>query len=391
MKVVICLFIFLFCSPSLLVTTSGGEGSQTLHVEVVESTLHIEYTLKTEETHCKEGDTLDATAHLSWHTEKEKTTALSVVMEGTPYTQSELAEVMGTVVTLEPHNGSSGFESEDISGFWDYWFDEVSEYGFFSDYATKVIYNWNEVEMTLFEDHKKRVYILKATYYDYFTKFYPTPEDFFAEREIDFQLVFGIHHIAPQTLLSITITLPEDVEPVKVEPSSVSIDKNTLTLVVEPGIELSNVQVRFKIGRYLGTELPRLQVLKEISSHLVAQDEQVDVVITVENTSSTKAVHVTIQDIIPEGFEIVQGDCTLYVQTLEGNKEVVLTYTVKSSNPGDFTLKGTQVEFEDQFGKVYTVYSDDISVTVVEKSIFPSVIVIVTLIFYQIKRRRRIK
>ena len=391
MKVVVCLFIFLFCFLfSLPVTSLREEDLQNLHVEVVEGTLHVEYTLMTEETVCKAGDALKVTAHISWHTEKEKTTVLSVVMEGTPYTQSELSEQFGTLITLEPCNGSSGFESEDISGFWDYWFDEVSEYGFFSDYANKVMYNWNEVEITLHEDHKGRVYILEATYYDYFTKFYPTPEDFFAEREIDFQLVFGIHHIAPLAPLFITITLPEDVEIVRVEPPSLSIDRNNLTLAVEPGVELSNVQVRFKIERYLGTELPRLQALKEISSHHVAVNEQIDIVITVENTSSAEAAHVTIQDNIPEGFEIVEGDPTWYVQALEGKKEIVLTYTVKSSEPGDFILKGTQVEFEDQFGKIYTVYSNDISVTVVEKSIFPAVIVIVTLIFYQIKKRRRI-
>lgn len=383
------LFIFIFCSLFFAVNSFEGD-SQNLYVEVVEGTLYTEYTLISEKTACKKGDTLDVSAHISWHTENEKTTTFSVVMKGTPYTQSELSEQFQTMITLEPYSGSAHYESEDISGFWNYWFFTMYQYGFFSGYSNNVLSNWNEVEITLHEDYTGRVYFLKAVYYDYFTKFYPTPEDFFAEREIDFQIIFGIHHIAPLAPLSIIITLPEDVEIVKVHPLSFSRDENDLTLTVDPHQELSNVQVRFSIGRYKGTELPRLQGVKE-SSHLVSIDEQVDITITVKNTSSVQAAHVKIQDTLPEGFKIVEGECTFYTQTLEGNNHVILTYTVIPSQLGDFTLPGARIDFEDQFGKLYTVYSNDISVTVVKKSPFPAVIVIITLLFYQIKRRRSLE
>ena len=380
------LFLFLLNFQANSVCMDTDSDSQNIYVKVVEGTLYLEYRLATEGVVCSEGETLDITAHISWQTEKEKTTVLSLTMKGTPYTESDLSELVNTPLTLESQNGSFIYESEDISGFWDSWFDKVTEYGFFAGYSRTVMQNWNEVEMTLHEDYTERVYSLKAVYYDFFTKFYPTPEDFFAEREVDFQLIFGIHSIAPLTPLVITIELPEDVEVVKVEPPTFSVAQNTFTHTVAPGEKVSTVRIRFKMGRYEGTELPRLQVEKACS-HVVTVGERIDITITVENTASAEASHVTIQDDLPDEFEIAEGNPSLYAETLEGNQKIVLMYTVTPTQPGDFVLKGARVEFEDQFGKVYTVYSDDISIAVVKESGGSSIIILIVLTCILILKR----
>lgn len=372
----------------LLVVSYTEQVPQTLTVTVVEGTLHVEYTLVVGETGCNQGDVLDVKAHISWHTEKEKTTHFSLVMKGTPYTQSELSEKIGTPIMLESYNSSSRFESEDISEFWDSWFDDVSLYGVFSDYSRKVLFNWNEVEITLHEDEKGRVYSLKATYYDFFTKFYPTPEAFFDERELDFQLIFGIHHIIPTMPLSLRIELPEEAEVLWFDPLSFTADKNVLTLTGQPDVEIPNVRIKFKMGRYKGTELPRLQVSKEVSSSLVEVGDRVTITIRVQNASSSEATEVRIQDMVPEAFELVEGETTLYVQTLKGQEEVVLTFTVKACNAGDYVLRGAQVEFRDQFGKTYSAYSDDIFITVVKKSAISACIVVVIMMFIVARKRR---
>lgn len=382
-----CLLV-LFVSSLLFVShsqVSAQPDSQTLTVRVVEGTLFVEYTLVTGEHLLEEGETLDITAYISWITEKEKNTGLSAAMKGTPYTESELSGVVKTPLTFDDYRGT--YTSEDISGFWEYWFGTVIDYGLFSEYSQKVIHNWNEAEITLHEDYRGSTYSLKATYYDFFTKFYPTPEDFFAEREVDFQLIFGIHYIAPHAPLSITIELPEDVEVIKYEPSSFSVLANTFTLLVEPGENLSNARVRFTMGRYRGTELPQLRCSKEGSPHLTKVNEPIDIVITVENTSSVEAVHVKIEDKIPGEFKIIEGDPVLYVQALKGGQKVTHTYIVAPLRPGDFMLEGTEVTFEDQFGKSYTQYTEGIAVTVFEKSGGPAIVVIAAIAFLILKRK----
>ncbi|MGC1123102.1 MAG: BatD family protein [Candidatus Methanofastidiosia archaeon] len=378
----LCLFL-------LLMTPPAGEP-QTLHITVVEGTLHVTYMLITEESHCNHGDALDVTAHISWHTEKEKTTSLTLLMKGTPYTQGTLAERVKTPLILELGDRISTYEGEDVEGFWETWFDEISRYGVFSDYSKKILFNWNETEIHLHEDEKGTIYTLEATYYDFFTKFYPTPEAFFDEREIDFQLIFGIHSIAPTTELSVTVDLPEGAELALADPSFSTADEGTLILTVSPGTELSNIRLKFTVGRYQGTELPRLEVVKESSSSHLEVGEQGSITVTARNVGSAEACKVRIEDAVPEGIEIVEGEPTLGIETLHAEEEVVLTYMVKAHSQGDFGLKGAHVEFEDQFGKKYTVDSNSITITVAKKSAGSVWIIVLSMItFYVVKKQKR--
>jgi hypothetical protein len=380
---VLCVFSLYFMSQ--VNSQKEHPDSQTLTVKVVEGTLSVEYTLITGIQKLKEGETLDITAHISWVSEKEKNTDLSVIMKGRPCTESELSDVVKTSLTFDEYSGT--YTSKDISGFWEYWFGTAIDYGFFSEYSKKVIHNWNEAEIKLHQDFKGSVYSLKATYYDFFTKFYPTPEDFFAEREVDFQLIFGIHYIAPQTPLSIMVELPEEVEVIKLEPSSFSQLANTFTLYMEPGEKIPNARVRFKTGRYMGTELPQLRCSKEVSSYVITVNESIDVVITVKNKSSVEAAHIKIKDEISEGFKIIEGDSVLYIEALKGGQKVIHTYTVTPLHPGDFILEGTEITFQDQFGKSYKMYTEDITVTVSEKSGGSTIVVVAAMIFILILRR----
>ncbi|MGD2247603.1 MAG: hypothetical protein PVF58_04295 [Candidatus Methanofastidiosia archaeon] len=385
MKWFLVLFIFSLLFMSQVNSQKEQPDSQTLTVKVVEGTLFVEYTLVTGVHMLKEGETLDITAHISWVTEKEKNTDLSVIMKGTPYTESELSDVVKTSLTFDESSGAH--TSEVISGFWEYWFGTVIDYGFFSEYSQKVIHNWNEAEIKLHQDFKGSIYSLKATYYDFFTKFYPTPEDFFAEREVDFQLIFGIHNIAPQTPLSIMVELPEEVEVIKFEPSSFSQLANTFTLYMEPGEKIPNARVRFKTGGYVGTELPQLIGSKEVSCPVITVNESIVIVITVENTSSVEAAHVKIEDEISEKFKIIEGNPVLYIEALKGGQKVIHIYTVTPLHPGDFILKGTEITFQDQFGKSYTVYTEDIAVTVSEKSGGSTIVVVAAMIYILVLRR----
>jgi uncharacterized repeat protein (TIGR01451 family) len=378
---IVCLFL-LFMTPS-----TGAP--QTLHVTVVEGTLHVTYILVTEKSHLNQGEVLDVTAHISWYTEKEKTTSLSLLMKGSPYTQSTLAERVKTPLILESGDGVSTYEGEDIEGFWDTWFDEISRYGVFSDYSKKVLFNWNETEIRLYEDEKETRYTLEATYYDFFTKFYPTPEAFFNEREIDFQLIFGIHKIAPTTDLSIRVDLPEGAELASTDPPFSTTEEGALTLTVDSGTELSNVRIKFTVGRYQGTELPQLEIVKESSSSHLEVGEQGSITVTARNVSSTEAHKVKIEDKVPEGIEIVEGEPTSYSETLPAGEEVSLTYWVKAREQGDFKLEGAHVEFEDQFGKNYTADSNSILITVGGKSAGSVWIIILSMITFCVLRKKK--
>jgi uncharacterized repeat protein (TIGR01451 family) len=362
---------------------------QTLHITVVEGTLHATYMLVTEESHCNHGDTLDVTAHISWHTEKEKTTSFSLLMKGSPYTQSTLTERVKTPLILELGDGVSTYEGEDVEGFWETWFDEISCHGVFSDYSKKVLFNWNETEIRLHEDEKGTTYTLEATYYDFFTKFYPTPEAFFNEREIDFQLIFGIHRIAPTTDLSIRVDLPEGAQLASTDPPFSTTEEGVLTLALDSGTELSNVRIKFTMGRYQGTELPRLEIVKESSSSHLEVGEQGSITVTARNVSSMEARKVRIEDKVPEGIEIVEGEPTLYVETLHAEEEVSLTYGVKARSQGEFRLEGAHVEFEDQFGKNYAVDSNSILITVAEKSAGSVWIIVLSMIIFCVLRKKK--
>jgi hypothetical protein len=375
-------FLLLFLSPS-----TGTP--QTLHIAVVEGTLHVTYILVTEESHLNEGEVLDVTAHISWYTEKEKTTSLSLLMKGSPYTQSTLAERVRTPLLLESGDGVSTYEGEDIEGFWETFFDEISRFGVFSDYSRKVLFNWNETEISFYEDEKETRYTLEATYYDFFTKFYPTPEAFFNEREIDFQLIFGIHKIAPTTDVSITVDLPERAELVSTDPPFSATEEGVLTLALDSGTELSNVRIKFTMGRYQGTELPRLEIAKKSSSSRLGVDEQCSITVTARNVSSTEAHKVRIEDKVPEGIEIVKGEPTLFSESLPAGKEVSLTYWVKARRQGNFELEGAHVEFEDQFGKNYTADSTGILITVGGKSAGSVWIIVLSMITFCVLRRKK--
>lgn len=50
-------------------------------------------------------------------------------------------------------------------------------------------------------------------------------------------------------------------------------------------------------------------------------------------------------------------------------------------------LEGTEVTFEDQFGKSYTQYTEGIAVTVFEKSGGPAIVVIAAIAFLILKRK----
>lgn len=345
---------------------------------MVEGTLHVVYTLTTEVPHLAQGETLDVTAHISWHTEEEKTTSFSLLMKGSPYTQPALIDRVRTPLTLEVSDGISTYEGDHIEGFWETWFDEVSCYGVFSDYSRRVLYNWNETEIRLHEDEKGATYTLKATYYDFFTKFYPTPEAFFNEREIDFQLIFGIHRIAPTARLSIVVNLPEGAQLASADPAFSS-DEGALTLAVDSGTELSNIRIKFTVGRYQGTELPRLVIAKESSSSHLEVGEHGEITVTARNVGSAEARKVRIEDTVPEGMQIVEGEPTLYLEALSAGGEVALTYGVKANHQGEFDLEGAHVEFEDQFGKKYSADSNSLVVAAVGKSASSSWIIILSL------------
>lgn len=341
------LFLILLLQPT-------GEA-QNLQVGVVEGTLHAHYQCMVTESDCGADESIEAVAHISWITEKEKTTHLSVVMQGAPYTDSELTDMIGnhTIFVFSSSQGVMQWESENISSFWEWWFAAVEPYGFFSEFSETVMYHWNEVEITYREDSSGKHYSLTATYYDYFTKFYPTPEDFFNEKHVDFQLIFGIDPICPTVPTEIILILDQSASEVKVTPSPHLQEASTVIWECPAGESILPMKVKFSMGRYLGTALPQLKSQKTLSTTTVSTGEPVTITLTISNITHTAAYNVQVTDEIPESFVLSDGETTTCVEQLEGDQSLVITYTVIPSSPGTFMLSDPFISFEDQFGKEY--------------------------------------
>ena len=376
----------------ILLLMQCGSDTQNLEVTVVEGTLHAEYHCTIAESRCVPNDSLQVSAHISWITEKEKTTHLQVLLTGTPYTELELAEIVGPLHISPPGSGGISIgETEDISTFWQWWFASIEPYGFFSEFSETVMLHWDEVEVGYTEDSSGCHYSLVATYYDYFTKFYPTPEDFFDDRNLNFQLIFGIRSISPAIPLEITLTLPESASQVRVAPQPSSQVENTITWRGAAGETISPIRTKFKMGRYQGTTLPKLEVLKTASSDRVTVGEEVKITITVTNTTDAAAYNVCITDDIPDLFILAEGTTALSVETLAGNGSLTLSYLLNPISPGDFVLPDPHVMFEDQFGREYhhQPRSEGILLSVVDESSMGGLFLVGGLIFFLFLLRRK--
>ena len=369
----------------ILLLMQCESGYQTLEVTVVEGTLHAEYCCAITESRCTHGDSLQVNARISWITEKEKKTYLRVAITGTPFTESELTEMLGPIQMHASESGTQSMgETEDISAFWQWWFTSVESYGFFSEFSETVMSHWDEIQVQYTQDSSGSHYSLTATYYDYFTKFYPTPEDFFDERNLDFQLIFGIHSISPALPLEILLILPESATQVRVTPQPSSQTDKTITWSEAAGKTLLPIKTKFKMGRYQGTILPKLEAIKAVSPDKVTLGEGMRVTITVTNSTTSAAYNVSISDDIPYPFILSEGTPAVFIETLEGNESVTLSYLMRSPSPGNFIIPEPRVIFEDQFGREYCYHfqSEGIPVLVIEESPMGGFLVIGGLIFF---------
>ncbi|MBU7033123.1 MAG: DUF11 domain-containing protein, partial [Theionarchaea archaeon] len=141
---------------------------------------------------------------------------------------------------------------------------------------------------------------------------------------------------------------------------------------------------KFKMGRYQGTILPKLEVKKAVSPDRVTVGEGMRVTITVTNSTDTAAHNVSISDDIPYPFILSEGTPAVSVETLEGNESVTLSYLMRSASPGNFIIPEPRVIFEDQFGREYCYHfqSEGIPVSVLEESPMGWFLVIGGLIFF---------
>jgi uncharacterized repeat protein (TIGR01451 family) len=119
-------------------------------------------------------------------------------------------------------------------------------------------------------------------------------------------------------------------------------------------------------GKTLQFTLRGLDITKNISKNEANVGDTIGVSVSIRNYGDTEATDIFIEDTVPAGFELVEGEITAQSDLLQGNETMNIAYTLKAATTGDFTLEKAVVRWKNPYGESRQLESGEYAIIVKE-------------------------
>jgi uncharacterized repeat protein (TIGR01451 family) len=120
-----------------------------------------------------------------------------------------------------------------------------------------------------------------------------------------------------------------------------------------------------------GLNIRGISVEKNVDVGTLKVGEVAVVTVSVTNTYDERATNVVIEDLFPEGLELVEGQTSWKIEVLEPGETMTFTYSLKPTQDGTFNLGSATATFIDVYNDKHTSSSEPESIAV-EPRIPPS-------------------
>ncbi len=117
-------------------------------------------------------------------------------------------------------------------------------------------------------------------------------------------------------------------------------------------------------GKTMSFTLRGLRITKSVSKNKINEGDIVEVTISIRNYGDSEMTDIAIEDLIPEEFELVEGEPIMQKDLLEGNETMSLRYKIKAISVGEYTLEKAKVSWKNPYGESRQIESKEYSISV---------------------------
>lgn len=117
-------------------------------------------------------------------------------------------------------------------------------------------------------------------------------------------------------------------------------------------------------GLNINLNIKGISLEKSLDVDSLKVGEVAVVTVRVTNTYDERATNVIIEDLIPEGLELVEGQTSWKIEVLEPEESVTFTYSLKPSKDGTFNLGAATATFIDVYNDKHKSSSEPESISV---------------------------
>ncbi|MCK4637442.1 MAG: DUF11 domain-containing protein, partial [Methanomicrobia archaeon] len=117
-------------------------------------------------------------------------------------------------------------------------------------------------------------------------------------------------------------------------------------------------------GKTMSFTLRGLRITKSVSKNKINEGDIVEVTISIRNYGDSEMTDIVIEDLIPEEFELVEGEPIMQKDLLEGNETMSLRYKIKAISVGEYTLEKAKVSWKNPYGESRQIESKEYSISV---------------------------
>jgi len=117
-------------------------------------------------------------------------------------------------------------------------------------------------------------------------------------------------------------------------------------------------------GKTLGFTLRGLKISKSASKNKIKEGDTVDINISIKNYDDSSVTDIVVEDSIPEGFELVEGETTVKKDLLKPNETFSFTYKIKARRSGNYTLSKAKVSWKNPYGESRQIESAEYKINV---------------------------
>ncbi|RLF94985.1 hypothetical protein DRN45_02180, partial [Thermococci archaeon] len=117
-------------------------------------------------------------------------------------------------------------------------------------------------------------------------------------------------------------------------------------------------------GKIITFTLRGLTITKSVSKNKISEGDVVEVNISIKNYGDSETRDIFIEDSIPEGFELVEGETTMQKDILGGNETMSLKYKIKAISVGEYVLEKAKVRWKNSYGESRQLESKEYTISV---------------------------
>ncbi|RLF97467.1 hypothetical protein DRN58_08765, partial [Thermococci archaeon] len=117
-------------------------------------------------------------------------------------------------------------------------------------------------------------------------------------------------------------------------------------------------------GKIITFTLRGLTITKSLSKNKISEGDVVEVNISIKNYGDSETRDIFIEDSIPEGFELVEGETTMQKDILGGNETMSLKYKIKAISVGEYVLEKAKVRWKNSYGESRQLESKEYTISV---------------------------